>query len=148
MNREEAIKFLALVKVAYPTAYKDMDKESKLATVNMWHSTFPNVPYKIMEMALDHFRRVSKFPPTVADMYDELKSLYYRAIEDDNLAFQNEDDKMLKITEWIIKHTSPFRSGYSISSNYNLINEEDLRLLPEADTNRLLGMEEGKDETL
>ena len=147
MTREEAIKFLALVKVAYPTAYKDMDKESKLATVNMWHSTFHNVPFKIMEMAFDHFRRVSKFSPTVADMYDELKRLYYQAIEDDNLAYHNKDERILKVTDWVIKHTSPFRSGYLKNSNYNLISEEDLKILPGSDTPILLG-KENDDETL
>ena len=33
MNKQEAIKLLALIKVAYPTAYKDMDQASKQATV-------------------------------------------------------------------------------------------------------------------
>ena len=35
MTREESIKLLALIKVAYPTAYKDMDNASKQATVNI-----------------------------------------------------------------------------------------------------------------
>ena len=80
MNREESIKLLALIKVAYPTAYKDMDNASKQATVNMWQTTFSTVPYPIMEMAFNRFRLVSKFPPTVAEMVDELKDVYYRAL--------------------------------------------------------------------
>lgn len=131
MNKTEAIKFLALIKVAYPTAYKDMDKESKLATVNMWHSTFYNVPFTIMELAIDHFRRVSKYPPTVADMYDELKGLYYRTLGDENIAYQEKDKALMEKTDWIIRHTSQFRGGYVDNSvNYNLITHEDLKMLP------------------
>lgn len=81
MNKQEAIKLLALIKVAYPTAYKDMDQASKQATVNMWAGSFPDVPYVIMEQAFNHFRMASKFPPTVAEMVDELKQIHLHATE-------------------------------------------------------------------
>ena len=81
MNKQEAVKLLALIKVAYPTAYRDMDEASKKATVNMWQMSFPDVPYGIMEQALNHFRMTSKFPPTVAEMVDELKRIYFEATE-------------------------------------------------------------------
>ena len=79
MNREETIKFLALIKVAYPNAFRDMDQDSKLATINMWQMSFPDVPYPIMEQAFNRFRMVSKFPPTVAEMVEELRRIYYEA---------------------------------------------------------------------
>lgn len=81
MNKQEAIKLLALIKVAYPTAYKDMDNASKQATVSMWQMSFPEVPYPIMEQAFNHFRMVSKFPPTVAEMVEELRTIHLQAIE-------------------------------------------------------------------
>ena len=81
MNKQEAVKLLALIKVAYPTAYRDMDEASKKATVNMWYMSFADVPYPIMEQAFSHFRMVSKFPPTVAEMVDELKNIHNQATE-------------------------------------------------------------------
>ena len=81
MNKQEAVKLLALVKVAYPTAYRDMDEATKKATVSMWQMSFPDVPYPIMEQAFNHFRMVSKFPPTVAEMVEELRHIYYEATE-------------------------------------------------------------------
>lgn len=81
MNKQEAVKLLALIKIAYPTAYRDMDDESKKATVNMWQMSFPDVPYPIMEQAFNHFRMVSKFPPTVAEIVEELKRIYFEATE-------------------------------------------------------------------
>lgn len=81
MNKQEAGKLLSLIKLAYPTAYRDIDKETAAATVNMWQMSFPDVPYPIMEQAFNHFRMVSKFPPTVAEMVQELKGIYLEATE-------------------------------------------------------------------
>ena len=110
MNREESIKLLALIKVAYPTAYKDMDNAYKQATVNMWQTTFPNVPYPIMEMAFNRFRMASKFPPTVAEMCEELKHLHWQAVEESlrSTAFGRGDntDKY----QWIMEHTEVYKN--------------------------------------
>jgi hypothetical protein len=81
MNKQEAVKLLSLIKLSYPTAYRDIDRETANSTVVMWQMSFPDVPYPIMEQAFDHFRKVSKFPPTVAEMVDELRHIYYQATE-------------------------------------------------------------------
>lgn len=81
MTKQEAAKLLSLIKLSYPTAYRDIDKETANATVMMWASSFPDIPYQIMEVAFNHFRMVSKFPPTVAEMVEELKHIHYQAIE-------------------------------------------------------------------
>lgn len=111
MNREESIKLLALIKVAYPNAYKDMDKETKLATVNMWQTTFNSVPYQIMEMAFNRFRMVSKFPPTVADMAEELVSIYYKALEGAMEAHSLGDVESLNLYRGFMRITEPYKSG-------------------------------------
>lgn len=127
MNKTEAAKLLALIKVAYPSTYKDMDDKTKIATVNMWQSTFPTVPYAIMEMAFDHFRRVSKFAPTIADMYDELKSLHYQALQE---VMTTEDKAVKEIAKKIMQHTSQYRYGddgaFNIASHL-----PKLEMLPE-----------------
>ena len=85
MNKEEALQFLALVKLAYPTAYRytdaDTAKKEALATANMWQMAFADVPYPIFEQAFNHFKMVSKFPPTIAEMREELKNIYNQAVE-------------------------------------------------------------------
>lgn len=111
MNREESIKLLALIKVAYPTAYKDMDKETKLATVNMWQTTFPSVPYAIMERAFNRFRKTSKFPPTVADMAEELVNVHYQALEEALTAHAIGDDRSIDLYREIMRITEPYKSG-------------------------------------
>lgn len=111
MNREESIKLLALIKVAYPTAYKDMDKETKLATVNMWQTTFQYVPYSIMEMAFNRFRMASKFPPTVADMAEELVNVHYQALEGAMEAHSIGDKDSISLYSKIMSITEPYKSG-------------------------------------
>lgn len=81
MDKQEAAKLLSLIKLSYPTAYRDIDRETANATVNMWQMSFPAVPYAIMEQAFNHFRMVSKFPPTVAEMVEELKHIHHQATE-------------------------------------------------------------------
>lgn len=110
MNREETIKFLALVKVAYPTAFKDMDNMSKQATVNMWQSTFSSAPYPIVEMAFNGFRLTSKYPPTVAEMVLELKHLHWKAVEDSirAISFGRQEDVLA--CEWVMKHTEAYKN--------------------------------------
>ena len=116
MNREESIKLLALIKVAYPTAYKDMDNASKQATVNMWHTTFPKVPYPIMEMALNRYRLSSKFPPTVAEMCEELKHLHWQAVEEAmrDTAFGRTD--AFDTYDFIMEHTEVYKNGSYLES--------------------------------
>lgn len=81
MNKVEAAKLLELITLSYPNAYRGMEDDWKKATINMWHMSFPDVPYPIMEQAFNHFRMVSKFPPTVAEMVEELKRIYNQAVE-------------------------------------------------------------------
>ena len=109
MNSQEATQLLALIKLSYPTAYRDMDDISKKATVKMWAGSFPDVPYQIMEHAFNHFRMTSKYPPTVAEMVDELRHIYFIASE---RAFQCkflEDEKGIKQYQAIMGYTHAYK---------------------------------------
>ena len=86
MNKQEAAKLLAMVKVAYPTAYRDMDADMIAATVNMWQMSFPHTPYVVMEIAFDNFRRTNKYPPTIAEMNTKLEELCFCAWQNRNIA--------------------------------------------------------------
>ena len=125
MTKQEAIKLLALIKVAYPTAYRDMDEASKRATVNMWAGSFPDVPYTIMEQAFNHFRMVSKFPPTVAEMVDELKHIHYQALEGamlhKNLGNEEEVRRYRAIMACTSRYKDSSNLGLQLGSLPNLI---------------------------
>lgn len=120
MNKQEATQLLALIKVAYPTAYRDMDQASKQATVNMWAGSFPDVPYPIMEQAFNHFRMVSKFPPTVAEMVEELRQIHFHATEcalvQKTLGNDEEVDKYRAIMAATYRYKDNSNLGLQLSS--------------------------------
>ena len=127
MNRTDAIKLLALIKVAYPTAYRDMDEDSLNATVTMWESTFPSTPYVIVEMAFDQHRRKSKFPPTVAEMFEELKAIHYRSTGDAlTYASMGGSSRLVDRCRWVADQTSAFARGGADSINYGSVTEKML----------------------
>lgn len=110
MNKQEATKLLALIKIAYPTAYRDMDEASKKATVNMWQMSFQDVPYPIMEQAFNHFRMVSKFPPTVAEMVEELKNFYNQAVEGALIHKSMGNQEMVDQYRLVMAYTARFKN--------------------------------------
>ena len=128
MTLEESIKLLALIKLAYPNSYKDIDKDTQLATVNMWQRVFGGVPFSIMELALDHFVKTSKFPPTIAEMCDELKNVYYEALTN---VLSLDDGEQRNVNKMIMQHTENFieRNDHRINYNKNLLNGVNQPLL-------------------
>ena len=81
MTKKEAAMLLELIKLSYPHAYRDMEDNWKVATINMWASSFADCPYGIIEQAFNHYRMTHKFPPTVAEMVEELQHIHYEATE-------------------------------------------------------------------
>lgn len=81
MTRQETAKLLSLIKLSYPTAYRNIDGDAATAIVNMWQMTFRDLPYPIAEQAYDHYRMYNKYPPTIANMVDEIRHIYYTAQE-------------------------------------------------------------------
>lgn len=116
MNKQEAAKLLSLIKLSYPTAYKDIDKETANATVNMWQMSFPDMPYPIMEQAFNHFRMVSKFPPTVAEMVDELKHIHYQALEQANMHRLLGNGEAVNQCMMVMSMTSKYKDSYNLGS--------------------------------
>lgn len=135
MNKQEATQLLALIKVAYPTAYKDMDVATKKATVNMWAGSFPDVPYPIMEQALNHFRMQSKFPPTVAEMVEELRQIHFHATEcalvQKTLGNDEEVRRYRAIMEVTYRYKDSTNLGLQLGSLPNLLTggEQDVKRL-------------------
>lgn len=133
MNKPEATKLLALIKIAYPTAYRDMDEASKKATVNMWQMSFPDVPYPIMEQAFNHFRMISKYPPTVAEMVEELKQIHFKATECALVCKSLDNEEGVRHYRAIMDCTARYKDGSEIGygnlSNLRLGGADDVQRL-------------------
>lgn len=135
MTREESVKLLALIKVAYPTAYRDMDGDMIQATVTMWQVSFPSVPFVIMQLAFDRYRRVNKFPPTVAEMSEELQKLYWIAVGEASAAKTVGDTGVFRRCEYIMSHTWRYSDNIS-DIGFNSISED---ILLEHEKHRMIG---------
>jgi hypothetical protein len=80
----------------------------------MWAMSFPDVPYPIMEQALNHFRMVSKYPPTVAEMVDELRHIHYRAKEGALIAKIQGDQDRVEQYRLVMSYTSRYKDTDSL----------------------------------
>ena len=120
MNKQEAAKLLSIIKLSYPTAYRDIDKETATATVNMWAMSFPDVPYPIMEQGFNHYRMSHKFPPTVAEMVEELRHIYHKALEGALIHKSLGNDDAVQQYKAIMAYTSRYKDddlgGLNLSS--------------------------------
>ena len=75
MNREEVIKVLAYLKVAYPNFYKDMKREKAEETINLYQEMFTDSDFKIVAVIVKEWIQTEKFPPTIADIKQKIYSL-------------------------------------------------------------------------
>lgn len=72
MTEKETMQIMAVLEVAYPRFYKDIDK--KLAFI-LWHRTLQNIDYMVVDYALTEVIKTCKFPPTVADIYEKIDEI-------------------------------------------------------------------------
>ena len=68
MNRREVVTILAIIKMAYPNAYKDVSSDEREILYKFWEMQFKEVPYSTLEKALQRHIRDNKYPPTIADI--------------------------------------------------------------------------------
>ncbi len=123
MTKKEAAMLLELIKLSYPHAYRDMEKDWKIATINMWASSFPEVPYQIMEQAFNHYRMIHKFPPTVAEMVEELQHIHYQALEKANICRILGDQETQRQWLLVMERTERYKDTYNLGG----LNMDSLR---------------------
>jgi hypothetical protein len=116
MNNLEAMQLLAMVKLAYPNSYRDLDANGAKATANMWEKSFPDVPYPIMEQAFNSLRMKLKFPPSVAEMAEEIRHLYYEAAQMGDLQRQIGNKEAARRYYALSDSISRFRNWPSIET--------------------------------
>ena len=114
MDKFDAAKLLELIVLSYPTAYRGMEDKWKIATINMWQMSFPDVPYPIMEQAFNHFRMVSKFPPTVAEMVEELRHIYFKATEEALVCKALGDEEGVRQYRAVMAYTSRYKDDKNL----------------------------------
>jgi len=75
LNRENVIKVLAYLKVAYPNFYKNMSRQEAEETINLYQEMFPDCDISIVTVAVKEWIQKEKFPPTIADIKQKIYDL-------------------------------------------------------------------------
>ena len=81
MTREETIKILAILKAAYPNAYKDMTKEEANGTVAVWTTQFANYPVDLVALAVNKLISTSQFLPSISEVKSKISGMYWEVWE-------------------------------------------------------------------
>lgn len=81
MTKKEALQILAILKAAYPSSYNGMTKEEASGTVAIWCMQFADMPIDIVMMAVHKLISTNKFPPTVSEVKDKIRSIHYESFE-------------------------------------------------------------------
>ena len=68
MTREETIKLLAILKAAYPTAFRTMSRETAEAMLALWSDELAPYPSDVVTEAARRLIRRSKFMPCVSEL--------------------------------------------------------------------------------
>lgn len=113
MTKTETAQILAILKAAYPNSYKNLTTEDVKATVNVWAAQFANMPVAVVMVAVNKLISTNVFPPTITEVKERIRSLYWEAWEMLNLHNQGLeplDERTLKTTEEIIKTVEPMRT--------------------------------------
>ena len=82
MTVDETKKILAIIKVAFPASYKDIDKETAWATVQLWAKAFKDVPFTMMERAVSKYIAKGRFAPSIAEINEELSTIHCNLISE------------------------------------------------------------------
>lgn len=81
MTKKEALQILAVLKAAYPSSYNGMTKEEASGTVSVWCMQFADMPVQIVMMAVQKLISTNKFPPSVAEVKDKIRSIHWEAYD-------------------------------------------------------------------
>ena len=123
MTRQEALKILSILRAAFPNSYRNIDAETASATANIWATQFANIPYEVVSIAVNKIISVNTFPPSIAEVFEKIRSLYWeawqmlydhdRAVNDKMFGdlYKRLDDKTLALAKEIIRVVEPMRSG-------------------------------------
>jgi hypothetical protein len=167
MTRQEALAVMAMLKTAYPTFYKNFNKEDINAAVNLWATMFSEEPIQVVNEAIKALMCTLKYPPTIADVKEKIRKItqpdemtemeawqmvrraisYYHA----NEAFANLPSILRKIVgspnqlrEWALMDVetvnSVIQSNFMRSYKAKVAQEKEYAMLPSSTKQLIAGL--------
>lgn len=75
MTKNDVVKIFIVLRTAYPNFYKEMKKEDLEATIDLWAEMFAHENPALVVAAVKNLINTFKWPPTIADVKDEMYKL-------------------------------------------------------------------------
>lgn len=77
MTRDETLAIMTVLKTAYPSFYKDMNRETALQAVALWTEMFTDDPAQIVSAAVKALIKTRKegYPPTIGEVSAKIQEL-------------------------------------------------------------------------
>lgn len=75
MTRQEALGILIMLKTAYPTFYRNYNKDETSEAVDLWATMFRDDPPQIVTESVKALMCTLKYPPTIADVKEKIQEL-------------------------------------------------------------------------
>lgn len=99
MNIKEAAQILTILSATYPNYYRKLSVDEKTITMNMWQKQFANVPAVIVIEALQMAIANCKFPPTIAEVNEQIHKIYIHSmcLENDMRVSQDERSEAFRL---------------------------------------------------
>lgn len=93
MTHAETTALLAEIEITYPYAYSKVSKDSAELMVYIWQQSFATIPLPLMRAALHSHRLVSKYPPTIAELVEQLRTQYFEIMDTLDIYYRIVDEK-------------------------------------------------------
>lgn len=104
MTFEQAAELLAIMKAAFPNAYKGMSLKDAETVCKMWATQFSQIEGNLVMLAVKRLIKTCTFAPSIAEVRNELKNIYEEA--KGALMFQNLEslysEEMLRKLKYIV----------------------------------------------
>lgn len=85
MMREESLQVLSVLKAAYPSAFKDLNKQDANGVITVWSTQFADTQLEMVLIAVNELIGKCKFTPSIAEVKETIADL--QKIARDKLTF-------------------------------------------------------------
>lgn len=75
MTREDIIKMLAVMKVAWPRFYAELKPSEAETAVNLWHTVLQPYPPDVVNAAMQQTIQESPYPPSISDICTRINKM-------------------------------------------------------------------------
>lgn len=86
MEQSYLSKIMAVLKIAYPYYFKEMEEEDSRAFLSLYSKKLKDFEYQVAAKAIDEIITKSKFMPTLSEVLEECnrqKRIYYKTVIDE-----------------------------------------------------------------